>query len=84
MIEDGKKEETGKKESKTARERSQIPLKKTAKERTERKSSGRRGKEIEKEEEGKVQKSEMVEEMQRAHHKLAFDGNEARPTEEGR
>ena len=37
----------------------------------ERKRSGRRGK---KEEEGKAQKSNMAEEMQRAHHKSVING----------
>ena len=31
-----------------------------------------------------AQKCEMVKEMQRAQHKLVFDGNEERPKEEGR
>ena len=48
-----------------------------------------KGGEVEKEEQekegkGKAQKSEMVEEMQRAHHKSVVDGNEERPKKDGR
>ena len=74
----------------TARVRTQAPLKVevigffNGEFEERRKEEKWKEEEKEEEEEGNAQKSEMVVEMQRAHHKSVNDGNEDRPKEEGR
>ena len=78
----------------TARERTRVHLEKTARERTQaplkaeatRRRDGefrKSGREVE-EEGGEVQKKEMVEAAQRAHHKSIYDENEERQKGKGK